>query len=279
MILTPGVDLPAATITDSCCGDNTIISKKKEYQEKIRDRELARKIKTAEEKNVENVEVVNENKSQNEKSEINSKIHENVEMHCYEECLEISENKTGKISEKDLLLSVIKQMAILGCNGVLLIADTKDRMNDCFDCDTCQKLLVIEKKFKKINPSNSDAEKIRNQDGDNNDMKELRNNAIERIRLLISEKNLSLSEIRDDPGVEDLGTSSILDQGEMKAVRLVTENENRNEAKDLCDTVLNTFDSKNVENIRNDIPESVLHLIKSKITKNPLKVFAIKFWS
>ena len=54
-------------------------------------------------------------------------------MHCYEECLEIPENKTGKISEKDLLLSVIKQMAILGCNGVLLIADTKDRMNDCFD--------------------------------------------------------------------------------------------------------------------------------------------------
>ena len=279
MILTPGVDLPAATITDSCCGDNTIISKKKEYQEKIRDREQALKIKTEQEKNVENVEVINENKSHHEKSEINSKIHENVEMHCYEECLEISENKTGKISEKDLLLSVIKQMAILGCNGVLLIADTKDRMNDCFDCDTCQKLLVIEKKFKKINPSNSDAEEIRNKDGDNNDMKELRNNAIERIRLLISEKNLSLSEIRDDPGVEDLGTSSILDQGEIKAVRLVTENENQNEAKDLCDTVVNTFDSKNVENIRNDIPESVLHLIKSKTTKNPLKVFAIKFWS
>ena len=275
MILTPGVDLPATTISDICCSEDTIISKKKEYAEIIEDREISRKAKIVQENQIEK-EFVNEIENQNGNSEIIFKFHENVEMHCYEECLEIGENETRNIGEQDLLLSVIKQMAILGCNGVLLIADTKDRINDCFDCDTCQKLLVIEKNAKNIHHKNIDTLENINE--------ELQNNAVKRIRFLISEKKLFLSENRDNPGVslinnlirdeeDDCENIFTTEQKEIKTIRL--ESKNENEIEKLDDTDVITFNSKTVKNV----PETVQHILKSKITKNPLKVFAIKFWS
>lgn len=71
----------------------------------------------------------------------------NTEMHCYESCIDKNEVDTDLSShfiERPLLLSVVKQMAILGFNAILLIADTRKRFYDMQATDICQKLLIAQ---------------------------------------------------------------------------------------------------------------------------------------
>ena len=71
----------------------------------------------------------------------------NTEMHCYESCIdknEVDTDLSSHVIERPLLLSVVKQMAILGFNAILLIADTRKRFNDMQATDICQKLLIAQ---------------------------------------------------------------------------------------------------------------------------------------
>ena len=69
------------------------------------------------------------------------------EMHCYESCIdnnEVDTDLSSHVIERPLLLSVVKQMAILGFNAILLIADTRKRFFDMQATDICQKLLIAQ---------------------------------------------------------------------------------------------------------------------------------------
>lgn len=71
----------------------------------------------------------------------------NTEMHCYESCIdknEVDTDLSSHVIERPLLLSVVKQMAILGFNAILLIADTRKRFYDMQATDICQKLLIAQ---------------------------------------------------------------------------------------------------------------------------------------
>jgi hypothetical protein len=69
---------------------------------------------------------------------------EDIEMHCFESCIEKSEECGTNMIATQLLLSVLKQMAILGFNAVLLLADKDSRLGDLQTSSTCQKLLILE---------------------------------------------------------------------------------------------------------------------------------------
>ena len=132
MILTPGVQAPAKA-SSACCGSVTAPAPAAA---------AARVASDIEQKSVV-VDVADR---------VDREIIEDVEMHCYDSWIE-SEGGGGEESgqsgdnrktsrERKLQLSVVKHMAMLGCNAVLLIADTVQRFNDLQCSGACQKLLI-----------------------------------------------------------------------------------------------------------------------------------------
>jgi hypothetical protein len=70
-----------------------------------------------------------------------------TEMHCYDSCIdknEVDTDLSSHVIERPLLVSVVKQMAILGFNAILLIADTRKRFSDMQTSGICQKLLIAQ---------------------------------------------------------------------------------------------------------------------------------------
>lgn len=70
-----------------------------------------------------------------------------TEMHCYDSCIdknEVDTDQSSHVIERPLLVSVVKQMAILGFNAILLIADTRKRFSDMQTSGICQKLLIAQ---------------------------------------------------------------------------------------------------------------------------------------
>ena len=151
MILTPGVDLPAVTENENCCDHKThLLSIKKDVKQEIK-----KKMQIT----IDQEEEFGQNIEKNGINEKNIILYENIEMHCFEKCIRKYENKNEMENkdEHELLLPVIKQMAILGFNAVLVIVDRKERLNDCLECGICQKLLItVDDDSRRVDEINND---------------------------------------------------------------------------------------------------------------------------
>ena len=202
MILTSGVDLPvqqsnvgyfgvsnSATSIDENNNENEpnneTVKKDESGIIKEHQHEASNESEIVEEKSVETIKkTVKQSKIiKNMKMKMTT-VNEEVEMHCYEDCIDRTRTNSGPDSgtrtnsgissgsdsgigsgsgpgtgpgtdsglnsnsqhatEHQLLTSVVRQMAILGCNAVLLVADSEERLSDLVGSETCQKLIIIE---------------------------------------------------------------------------------------------------------------------------------------
>ena len=176
---------------------------------------------------------------------------EDIEMHCFESCIEKSQECGTHMISTQLLLSVVKQMAILGFNAVLLLADTDSRLGDLQTSSTCQKLLIIEASSAVIQPSN--------QVVDLGSSDEIHRNVVNNI--------LSSIEIES---ASDSGSNEIVQSSPIEGVVRQSYTAEKGEFH-LIDSGLSSIE---LDSSDRETREAL-----TGGRRNPLKVFSIQFWS
>jgi hypothetical protein len=176
---------------------------------------------------------------------------EDIEMHCFESCIEKNEECGTHMIATQLLLSVVKQMAILGFNAVLLFADTNSRLGDLQTSSTCQKLLILE-------ASSKDSQMTSNNDEADCAGGEMHRSVVNSILSSIeSSADRGSSEVAQSVSGEEVAIqqSYTAEKGEFHLID--------------CD----------IAHLTPVAIESADRETHTRGRRNPLKVFSIQFWS